>query len=581
MKNSTRIAVLALLFCSFTTFAATKAGKRHVNPTSKKVERSSNPNQIQALTPFYYEGFSSGLPAGWQTIDNAGNGVNWGYTTTGIANQGSYPGFDSLSTANTTATDGYMIYDSDAQNGSVGGEDADMITDAIDCSLHSNVHLYFNELLAHYAESATVSVSTDGSTWTQVYDATTGLVQNDVTPNPTAVDLDITALAANQVTVYIKFNFTGDYDYFWMIDDITLYEQEGTDGFLSSIDSPANSCSLLSNAETITISIYNNGGTDLSTFDVTYIADNGAPVVESFTGTITAGSTVSYPFTTTADFSAPGAHTIQAYISIVGDTTQSNDTVNASFFTGPHPVPGTPGYSNGFELTDDLSGFHIEDVNNDSISWELSNVLPHTGTFCARINAVVADEYLFTSCFELYDTAQYTLSYFYRATSTSTPTNLGVSLASDQNSSSLVQVLNANTVVSNLAYVPGTAQFMVPTTGTYYIAFHGFSTDSLAGLRLDDINLTSAAGVGINSIQAGKTVVYPNPSTGLIYLNSTVNSSSFNVEVVNAMGQIVFAKKFNQLSSEMIDLSNQAAGQYVVKVINDKGVNTQVVNITK
>ncbi len=581
MKNSTRIAVLALLFCSFSTIAATKKGNRHVNPTNKKVQRANNQNQILASTAFFYEDFSAGLPSGWQAIDNAGNGVNWSYTTTGIANQGSYPGFDSLSTTNTSAANGYMIYDSDASNGSVGGENADMITDAIDCSAHSNVHLYFNELLAHYAESATVSVSTDGSTWTQVFDASAGIAQNGATANPTAIDLDITALAANQVTVYVKFNFTGDYDYFWMIDDITLYEQEGTDGFLTSITAPTNSCTLLSNAETIEATIYNNGGTDITQFDITYIADNGAPQFETVTTTILPGATLAFQFSTPADFSAPGTHSIQAFISVLGDTTQTNDTVNSVFFTGPHNIPTTPGYSMGFEMNEDLSGYHVEDLNNDSISWELSNILPHTGTLCARINAPTADDYFYTTCFEFVDTAQYSMTYFTRATTTSTPTFFEIVLATDQNSGSISQVLLPLALVSNLAYIPGSVQFTVPTTGTYYVGFHAVSGDSLAGLRLDDINITGAAGVGINNILAGKTVVYPNPSTGMIYLNSTINSASFNVEVINAMGQIIFAKKYNQLSSESIDLSNQSSGQYVVKVINDKGVNTQIVNITK
>lgn len=581
MKNYTRIAFLSLVLCSFSLFATSKNGGRHVNPTTRTVQKAANQNQIQALTPFFYEDFASGLPSGWQAVDNAGNGVNWGYTTSGIANQGSYPGYDSLSITNTSASNGYMMYDSDSTNGGVGGEDADLITDAIDCSTHSNVHLFFNELLAHFSESATVSISTDGSTWTQVFDATAGLAQNDVTPNPTAIDIDISSIAANQVTVYIKFNFTGDYDYFWMVDDITLYEQEGTDGFLSSITSPLNSCTLLTSAEVIQASIYNNGGTDLSGFDITYIADGGAPQLETITDTIAPGATYSYSFVSTADFSAAGPHTIQAYISVLGDTTQTNDTVNASFFTGPHSIPTTPGYSNGFEMTDDVSGFSIEDFNNDSVSWELSDVLPHSGTYCARISAVTADDYLFTTCFELIDTAEYTLSYFYRATSTSTPTLFEIVLATDQTSAAISQVISPATLVSNLAYLPGAAQISVPTTGTYYIGFHAANSDSLVGLRLDDINITGAAGVGINTIQAGKTIVYPNPSTGSIYLNSTVNSSSFNVEVINALGQIVFAKKYGQLSSELIDLSNQSAGQYVVKVINDKGVNTQVVTLSK
>ncbi len=578
MKNYTRIALIFLLLSSVSSFGAGVKSNRHIK--TSKVTKNSIQNRMQTLTPFFYENFSAGLPAGWQTIDNAGHGVNWSFTTTGIAHQGSYPGLDSLSPTNTSAGNGYMIYDSDASTASVGGENADLITDAIDCSLHSNVHLFFNELLAHYLESATVSVSTDGTTWTQVLDASAGLAQNGATPNPNGVDLDISSIAANQVTVFLRFRFVGDYDYFWMIDDITLYEAVGTDAVLSSIDAPQNSCSLLSNAETVTVSIYNNGGTNINNFDINFIADNGAPQLENVSTTITPGQTLSFSFITTADFSAAGNHTLQVYISVLGDTVQSNDTANALFFTGPRPIV-SPGYTNGFELTDDLSGFALEDLNHDSITWELSNILPRTGTFCARINAAVANDYVYTSCFELVDTAQYNITFYYRATSTSTPTFFESVLATAQVNTAIVQTLSPLTLVSNLAYVPVSVPFNVTTTGTYYFGFHAVSGDSLAGLRLDDINITTSTGVGIRPVVKGQTVVYPNPSTGLIHLNSTLKSDLFTVTVLNTMGQIVFNKIYSSLSSEVIDLSTQANGQYIVRVISDKGVSNERVNITK
>ena len=578
MKNYTRIALIFLLLSSVTSFGAGVKSNRHIK--TSKVTKNSIQNRMQTLTPFFYENFSAGLPAGWQTIDNAGHGVNWSFTTTGISRQGSYPGLDSLSPTNTSAGNGYMIYDSDASTASVGGENADLITDAIDCSLHSNVHLFFNELLAHYLESATVSVSTDGTTWTQVLDASAGLAQNGATPNPNGVDLDISSIAANQVTVFLRFRFVGDYDYFWMIDDITLYEAVGTDAVLSSIDAPQNSCSLLSNAETVTVSIYNNGGTNINNFDINFIADNGAPQLENVSTTITPGQTLSFSFITTADFSAAGNHTLQVYISVLGDTVQSNDTANALFFTGPRPIV-SPGYTNGFELTDDLSGFALEDLNNDSITWELSNVLPRTGTFCARINAAVANDYVYTSCFELVDTAQYNITFYYRATSTSTPTFFESVIATAQVSTAIVQTLSPLTLVSNLAYVPVSVPFNVTTTGTYYFGFHAVSGDSLAGLRLDDINITTSTGVGIRPVVKGQTVVYPNPSTGFIHLNSTLKSDLFTVTILNTMGQIVFNKVYSSLSSEVIDLSTQANGQYIVRVISDKGVSNERVNITK
>ncbi|MFN8165432.1 MAG: choice-of-anchor J domain-containing protein [Bacteroidia bacterium] len=582
MKNSTRIAFLFVLLAAVTTSVAGKSKRnRHVDPSMLQRLSQKSPNQVLSNTIIYSEDFAGGLPVTWQAVDNAGNGVNWAYTTTGIANQGTYPGYDSLSGLNTTAANGYMIYDSDASNGGVGGEDADMITGPVDCSTNSNVHLYFNELIVHYNESATVSVSTDGTTWTQVFDASAGLSQNGATPNPYAVDLDISAIAAGQAAVYIKWNFTGDYDYFWMIDDVALYQVDGTDAEMSSVIAPTTGCTALTNAETVTVSIFNAGGSDFNTFDVSYIVDGNAPVTETANVLVAAGQSVNYSFTAQADFSAPGTHTITAYVSLLGDTNQTNDTVNATIYVGPHPVTTTTAFTNGFEMTDDMSGWSVEDLNNDTISWVLSNVVPHTGSYCAKIAGGVTDDYLYTTCLDLNDTAHYDLTYYYRNTLTNNQANFEVVLASDQNSGAVVTSIVPMSLVTNYAWLPGTVQFQVPASGTYYIGFHVVNGDSLVNFRIDDINLIQNNGVGIVNVEAGKIAVYPNPSQGFISLNSSLTSDSYLVTVTNSIGQVVFSDKFNQLNEQKINLTAQPAGQYIVKVISDKNVYTQKVNIVR
>src|SRR5689334_3599725 len=95
-----------------------------------------------AAVPFYSEDFASGLPGTWQNVDNNSVAhVLWRYTTTGAKN--SFPNFsNALSTVGTSAANGYMIFDSDSAGGG-GGEDASIISPAIDCSARTNVHLTF------------------------------------------------------------------------------------------------------------------------------------------------------------------------------------------------------------------------------------------------------------------------------------------------------------------------------------------------------------------------------------------------------------------------------------------------------
>jgi hypothetical protein len=58
---------------------------------------------------------------------------------------------------------------------------------------------------------------------------------------------------------------------------------------------------------------------------VQYTIDGGTAVVESFSGTITAGTSESYTFTATADLSATGTYSIAAKTNLTGDTNPNND----------------------------------------------------------------------------------------------------------------------------------------------------------------------------------------------------------------------------------------------------------------
>ena len=178
-----------------------------------------------AQTILFSEDFASGIPAGWTNTDNMGGSQIWEYTTVG----GAYGG----QLASTTAANGYVMFDSDGY-GSGPAEDADLITASFSTTGQSVVRLQFQEFFRDYATpTGTVSVSGDGGTnWTSVYTVTAQ------TSNPNLVDIDISAIAANKASVKVKFNYQGDWDYWWLVDDIFVYAPAAYDaavvsGFLS------------------------------------------------------------------------------------------------------------------------------------------------------------------------------------------------------------------------------------------------------------------------------------------------------------------------------------------------------------
>ncbi len=91
-----------------------------------------------------------------------------------------------------------------------------------------------------------------------------------------------------------------------------------------AINSPVSG--VLTTTENITVDIRNFGGNDITNPDVQYTINGGTPVVETYTGTIPAGATVSYTFATQADLSVSGnTYTICAKTNLPGDSNTGND----------------------------------------------------------------------------------------------------------------------------------------------------------------------------------------------------------------------------------------------------------------
>ena len=92
---------------------------------------------------------------------------------------------------------------------------------------------------------------------------------------------------------------------------------------VTSIDTPINGN--LTNAEDITVTIFNFGENEASDIDVTYQIDGGAIVTETFAGPLASSTSAQYTFTATGDFSIEG----QTY-SVTAATAYGIDEDNAN-----------------------------------------------------------------------------------------------------------------------------------------------------------------------------------------------------------------------------------------------------------
>ncbi len=243
MKHILLLGTLLLAYGSNAQTTVTEQDCEATTPNRPAAKPMSD-NAGNRAVPFWTEDFGNGYPAGWTNIDTSGI-CPWVYSTDG--SWGNFNGNNATAGAagigSTTGANGFLICDADSANhftyGQPSGTNYQYLssyvqTSALDCSGHSSVLLSFEQFYRYNNGVAmNVQVSNNGTTWT-TYNVSGGLANNAASANPVTVTLNISATAANQATVYIRFGWSARV-YYWMIDDITLSEADPNDvGVLDS-----------------------------------------------------------------------------------------------------------------------------------------------------------------------------------------------------------------------------------------------------------------------------------------------------------------------------------------------------------
>ena len=162
--------------------------------------------------------------------------LDWNWTTNvDVASQCVTNLPASLQTFNsTTASNGYMIINSDAAPGNQDGDGTPIIAEftnatPIDLTGYANVQLTFQHSFRWWSDTRGVRVSGDnGVTWTdfEITDVNTYSTPNQDSENPHISTFNISSIAAYQSQVLIQFYYN-DNDYwgwYWTVDDIQITE---------------------------------------------------------------------------------------------------------------------------------------------------------------------------------------------------------------------------------------------------------------------------------------------------------------------------------------------------------------------
>ena len=194
---------------------------------------------MQAQVTFYENEFSDGdLPSGWVSNDETSQGGEWSWCDDPdqgvgdgcVVNWANYSNQHDGTFASTTADNGFVLMDSDELGGLPLDHIVTLTSTAIDCSGETEVWISFEALIGVYGltttDNAVLQVSTDGvdfSTTYNLYDIDTGTRWSE---NPEVSIVDISSIAAGESTVYLRWSWTGNYEYYWLIDDLKLWDSD-------------------------------------------------------------------------------------------------------------------------------------------------------------------------------------------------------------------------------------------------------------------------------------------------------------------------------------------------------------------
>ncbi|MBK9412704.1 MAG: T9SS type A sorting domain-containing protein [Bacteroidetes bacterium] len=275
------------------------------------------------------------------------------------------------------------------------------------------------------------------------------------------------------------------------------------------------------------IVIKNNGSATLTSLNIHYFVDNGSVQSYVWTGSLNLmdSTTVTLPAITFGS----GNHTFTAYI----DQPNSNndeylfdDTLRSSF----NPV--------NIYNTNFLRILTKTDSSPEEVSWTVKDaqgtVLFSRNNFTSPLTLYTDTIYLSDGCYSVtvYDTYGDGICCY--------------------NGNGYFRIYNgsAATIITNVA-----------DYGDFY-----------------NVNLGIDFQVGVEELESSELFIYPNPTTGIIKINSNILNSQFSVKLFDLTGQVVL-KKEGDISAyfSQLDISELSNGLYIIQFdLNGRLINKRV-----
>ena len=615
--------ILFLTFILFSVCVIAQENQEDCINSSKIIKNDIKADKSAVV--IWEEDFGSGFPAGWSTYTNntgAGNTGSlpgntaecpWKYSTVGSwgywnTNQGASaaPAINS-----TTAANGFLISDIDSANhwnaGQPSGDtyyylESYFTTSAIDLTGFPNVSLEFEHSFRfNNSINLTVSISTDSVTWT-TYNVQGNATNNQASADPEYLSLNISSVAGNSPTAYVKVGWTARC-YFWMIDDIKIVETPDNKLDLAEVTHggwyttpTTNGFGLdytmvpLSQAEANPFAfegiVTNLGALDQTThINVEVVNSSGSNVFSttSADSLLTPQDTIifvgqdkftpltidQYNFSTWASSVDTISDTMGGSFGVTENIyARDNGTENSQYGLGRScggMIIGS--YFDVYEQ-DDLSSLSVFITDNSISGAQIYAVLYEIDASNDKIYLIQSDDYTLTSS----DLGSWTTVSF-DADYTLIPGTYMAAIGA-----------YANPIDTSLL---GMSQYTFPAT--CYIQKNGCLTGTqtfgswywTSRAPMIRMNFAIVTSIEENAFD-GKISIYPNPSSGILNLDMMgVNPSEYSIKLTNILGEVVYSSsiKTSGIYNDVIDISKLQSSTYILQIENGDHVFTDKIII--
>lgn len=489
----------------------------------------------------FFEDFnaSNNLPNGWQIVDLQGNGQVWQFGT------------HSAGLAGTSGN--YAYLNSDAY-GDGNSQHTDLITPLFDLSGYSNITLTFKHFFRQYqTSSATLYYSVNGgSSWVQI------MQWSNSTTNPAAFNEVIHAVAGQQ-QVRFKWTYSGSWDYYWDIDDVSITGNPA--GSLPSI-ATASVSSITQNSAQSGGNVSGDGGSAVSARGVVWNT-TGTPSLGSNLGFTSNGTGTGQYSSMLTGLSSGTTYFVRAYATNASGTAYGNQLSFTTTSGGALlRLPFTENFNNAASLP---NGWEIVDHEGNGQVWEFGTHTEGLAGFAGYYAYIDSDAYgegnmqdadLITPAFDLSDQINVTLRFkhFFRQYENSLAT-LYYSIDGGSNWVQIQQWTNSTTNPESFN------RMITPVSNKPNVRFKwNYKGNWDYYWDIDDVSLTGIVSLSENITSQQR--VYPNPFNDLLAVESDEPISE--IRICSLDGRVLLNELINDQKQFTLEASLLPAGVYVL-----------------